>query len=71
MDSPTAPLTEIPIAGTPNYPTGLPRRLNGTSQGRRQDIPSEDWILEELIRYRVVGGCNLSFPSLRRGYLMP
>ena len=48
------------LAGTPPYPNGVPRRLNGTLQGRRQDIPPEDWIPEELIRYQVVGGCNLS-----------
>lgn len=57
-DPKAAPLIGTPVAGTPPCPTGLPRRLVGTSQGRRDDIPPEDWIQEELIRYQVVGRCN-------------
>ncbi len=51
MDAPLEP----PIAGTPALPTGLPVRLNGTSQGRAVDIPPSEWIQEELIRYGVIG----------------
>jgi len=63
MDSPTAPLTEIPIAGNAQLPYWsylvelmARRKVDG------QDIPPEDWIPEELIRYRVVGGLQPFFP---------
>jgi hypothetical protein len=39
---------------------GRPVKLKGTSQGRKCDIPPEDWILEELNRYQVYGMCDTS-----------
>jgi hypothetical protein len=44
-----------PIAGTPPLAIGQGVVLKGTSQGRQEDIPPDEWIPEELLRYQVYG----------------